>query len=127
MDYTLQILHINDALQSHFTSSQADQLSVAVSYREIRILVTHCHCHFQFQFFLNLRLTALVIYIYIYIYIYEARTTQKSQLYCCIRKTTAKTSHESRVHWRTDCFLETSYKHSFTEIQLLLLRNVSCL
>jgi hypothetical protein len=33
----------------------------------------------------------------------------------------------SPVHWRADFCLATSYKHSFTEIQLLLLRNVPCL
>jgi hypothetical protein len=58
-------------------------------------------------------------------YIATARTTQK-----CGRKTTEKTSHvivTSPVHWRADFCLVTSYKNSFTEIQLLLLRNVPCL
>jgi hypothetical protein len=42
--------------------------------------------------------------------------TQKTQpLYCCMAQTTLKTSHMiaiSPVHWRADCCLATSYKHS---------------
>jgi hypothetical protein len=40
---------------------------------------------------------------------------QKTQFYCCVAQTTQKTSDMiaiSPVHWRTDCCLATSYKHS---------------
>jgi hypothetical protein len=40
---------------------------------------------------------------------------QKTQFYCCVAQTTQKTSHVitiSPVHWRADCCLTTSYKHS---------------
>jgi hypothetical protein len=40
---------------------------------------------------------------------------QKTQFYCCVTQTTQKTSHLiaiSPVHWRADCCLATSYKHS---------------
>jgi hypothetical protein len=63
-------------------------------------------------------------------YIAAAWTIQKSQFCCCIRKTIEKMSHlilTSPIHWRADCCLATSCKHSFIEIQLLLLRNVPCL
>jgi hypothetical protein len=39
----------------------------------------------------------------------------KTQFYCYVAQTTQKTSHViaiSPVHWRVDCCLETSYKHS---------------
>jgi hypothetical protein len=40
---------------------------------------------------------------------------QKTQFYCCVAQTTQETSHVitfSPVHWRSDCCLVTSYKHS---------------
>jgi hypothetical protein len=40
---------------------------------------------------------------------------QKTQFYCCVAQTTQKTSHViiiSPVHWRADCCLAMSYKHS---------------
>jgi hypothetical protein len=40
---------------------------------------------------------------------------QRTQVYCCVAQITLKTSHLiaiSPVHWRADCYLATSYKHS---------------
>jgi hypothetical protein len=40
---------------------------------------------------------------------------QKTQFYCCVAQTTQKTSHViiiPPVHWRADCCLAMSYKHS---------------
>jgi hypothetical protein len=48
-------------------------------------------------------------------YIAEAWTTQRTQLNCRVAQTTQKTSHViaiSPVHWRAECCLATSYKHS---------------
>jgi hypothetical protein len=49
--------------------------------------------------------------------LYSFRTdhAQKTQFYCCVAPTAQKTAHEvptQRVHWRVDCCLATSYKHS---------------
>jgi hypothetical protein len=49
------------------------------------------------------------------VYIATARTTQKTQFYCCVARTTQETNHMiaiSPVYWRADCCLATSYKHS---------------
>jgi hypothetical protein len=48
-------------------------------------------------------------------YIGSARTTQETQFHGCLAQTTQKTRHViaiSPLHWRDDCCLATSYKHS---------------
>jgi hypothetical protein len=50
---------------------------------------------------------------------------QKTQFYCCVAQATQKTSHViaiSLVHWRCDCCLATSYKH--TSYCCVVLRDV---
>jgi hypothetical protein len=37
LNHTLQVLHMKEAFYSHFNSSQVDEISVALSYRELRI------------------------------------------------------------------------------------------
>jgi hypothetical protein len=93
---------------------------VAVSYRELRTVTLSLTANSNLLWTYGSQLVIRA----------AARTTQKSQFYCCIRKTTEKTSHViiiSPVHWRADCCLAMSYKHSFSKIQLLLLRVEPCL
>jgi hypothetical protein len=49
--------------------------------------------------------------------LYSLRTdhAQKTQIYCCLAPTAQETTHvvpTQRVYWRSDCCLETNYKHS---------------
>jgi hypothetical protein len=121
---------MNKVFQSHFKSSQVDLLYSSVlldPVRSVRVLPPHYSSSTT-----NSELSLLVpirseLTAHSSRYIAVARTTQKSQLYCCIRKTIEKTNHvivTSPVHWGADCCLATRYKHSFTEIELLLLRTV---
>jgi hypothetical protein len=94
--YTLKITVTIAHVTSHTMSSNSSSGHTAVPLELRKSSDVNSHCR-------------------ILLYLLCTGHAQKIQFYCCVEQTTQKTIHViaiSPVHWRADCCLTTSYKHS---------------